>query len=43
MKAVMALLLLALAGCASGDRSDDGDPRPVVYGGVSGGLSHVER
>ncbi|HEX3536923.1 MAG TPA: hypothetical protein VHU15_09165 [Stellaceae bacterium] len=45
MKAILALLLLfALSGCAGGgDRSSDSDRQPVVYGGVSGGLSHAER
>ena len=38
MKALFALLLLlALAGCTATERSDDGNQRPVLYGGVGGG------
>ena len=36
MRALFALLLFGLAGCAGGDRSDDGNQRPVFYGGVGG-------
>lgn len=38
MKAILVLVtLLAVAGCATGDRASDNDQqRPVFYGGVSG-------
>ena len=38
MRAIfVVLLMITLAGCASGDRASDNDQqRPVFYGGVSG-------
>ena len=38
-RCVALALLLVLAGCSAGNRSNDSDNRqPVFYGGVSGGL-----